>query len=190
MSDDAIRHPLADLLNGTLSEYDFGVLEHGFVPHGRDYRFLIQDSLCSDPGTYELIFTHVVDLKYRTRVGEKIWQISWNDEFTDYAKWKAAGEPDGYVFGTDWSLAYPGITILLAAPDAQDWSKRLQRSMHFVSIETDQFYISLIFSEARHRKLSDEVDVVRKVLIPLSKSDKMPVDIYRSKPGTENGKVQ
>ena len=174
MSNDTTGHPLANFLNGTLSEYDFGVLEHGFVPHGRDYRFVIQDSLCRDPGTYELTFTHVVDLKYETRVGEKVWQISWTDEFTDYARWKASGEPDGYVFGTDWSLGYPGIRILLASPEAQDWSKRLQRPMYSASIETDRFYISLVFSEAHHRKLSDETGAVRKVLIPLSAPDKTP----------------
>jgi len=174
MSNDTTGHPLANFLNGTLSEYDFGVLEHGFVPHGRDYRFVIQDSLCHDPGTYELTFTHVVDLKYETRVGEKVWQISWRDEFTDYAKWKASGEPDGYVFGTDWSLAYPGIRILLASPEAEDWSKRLERPMYSASIETERFCISLVFSEARHRKLSDEAGVVRKVLIPLSAADETP----------------
>lgn len=163
-SDNGTENPLGKLLDGTLSEYDFGVLEHGFFPHGRDYRFVIQDSLCSDPGTYELTFTHVVDLKYETRVGEKVWQISWTDEFTDYAQWKSAGEPDGYVFGTDWSLAYPGIN---ADAEAQDWSKRLERPMFSASIETDRFYISLVFSEVRYRKLSDETGVVRKVIIPL-----------------------
>jgi len=167
MSDDATENPLTKLLKGTLSEYDFGVLEHGFAPHGRDYRFIIQDTLCNDPGTYELTFTHVVVLKYETCVGEKVWPRSWADEFTDYAKWKAAGEPEGYVFGTEWSLAYPGISILLASPDAQDWSKRLQRPMYSASVETDRFCISLVFSEARHRKLSDETGVVRQVLIPL-----------------------
>ena len=174
MSDDATGNSLADLLKGTLSEYDFAVLEHGFLPHGRDYRFVIQDTLCSAPGTYELTFTHVVDLKYETRVGEKVWQISWTDEFTGYAKWKASGEPDGYVFGTDWSLGYPGIKIPLNSPEARDWSKRLQRSMHSASIETDRFYISLVFSEVRHRQLSDDTGLVRKVLIPLSAPDKTP----------------
>jgi len=167
MTDDATDNPLTVLLNGTLSEYDFGVMEHGFVSHGRDYRFVIQDSLCIDPGTYELTFTHVVDLKYETRIGEKVWQISWADEFTDYTRWKAAGEPDGYVFGTEWSLAYPGITKLPSSPEAEDWSKRLERPMYAASIETDRFCIALVFNQVRHRKLSNETGVVRKVLIPL-----------------------
>ena len=166
-SDDGTRNPLGDLLKGTLSEYDFGVLEHGFFPHGRDYRFVIQDSLCRDPGTYELTFTHVVDLKYETRVGEQVWKISWADEFTNYAKWKTSGAPDGYVFGTDWSLGYPGISVLPASPEARDWSKRLERPMFSATIETDCFYISLVFSGVRHRKLSDETGVVRQAVIHL-----------------------
>ena len=172
MSDDATENPLSELLKGALSEYDFAILEHGFAPHGRDYRFLIQDSLCNVPGTYELTFTHVVSLKYETRVGENVWSISWADEFTDYAKWKALGESEGYVFGTNWSLAYPGISILPDSPEAQDWSKRLHRPMYSVSVETDRFCISLVFSEARHRELSGETGVVRKVLIPLSAPEK------------------
>ena len=160
-------HPLTVLLESTLSEYDFGVLEHGFAPHGRDYRFLIEDSLCRTPGTYELIFTHVVDLRYETRVNEKTWRISWADEFTDYATWKASGEPDGYVFGTGWSLAYPGLTALPESAEAQDWSSRLERPMYAASVETDRFLITLIFSGILHRKLSDETGTIKRVLIPL-----------------------
>jgi hypothetical protein len=130
---------LAALLGGALCEYDFAVLEHGFVPHGRDYRFVIQDKLCANPGTYELVFTHVVDLKYETRVADELWKISWTDEFTNFADWKASGEPDGYVFGTEWSLAYPGITIPDSNPEADIWSERLKRRMYSARIETDQF---------------------------------------------------
>jgi hypothetical protein len=167
MSKKSAIHPLGDLLDGTLSAYDFGVMEHGFAPHGRDYKFVIQDSLCGDPGTYELIFTHVVELKYTTRVGDAIWGTSWADEFTDYSKWQASGEPEGYVFGTDWSLAYPGIKIPASSPEAQGWSERLQRQMYSASIETDRFCITLTFNEVRHRKLSDETGTVRQPVIHL-----------------------
>jgi len=167
MSNNSAVHPLGDLLDGTLSACDFAVMEHGRVSHDRDYKFVIQDSLCNDPGTYELVFTHVVDLKYTTRVGDTIWRTSWTDEFTDYSKWQASGEPEGYVFGTDWSLAYPGIKFPVSSPEEQSWSERLQRLMYSASIETDRFCISLIFSEVRHRKLSDETGVVGQSVIHL-----------------------
>ncbi|HKF48130.1 MAG TPA: hypothetical protein VKB38_12285 [Terracidiphilus sp.] len=168
MSHIASENPLALLFDGTVSKYDFAVMEHGFAPHGRDYRFVIEDTLCKVPGTYELTFTHVVNLSYETRVSDTSWPISWADEFTDYAKWQAAGEPEGYVFGTNWSLAYPGMTILHDTPEAKNWSTRLQRTMHSVRIETDRFSISLIFGGVRHQKVSDETGTLRKVLFPLS----------------------
>lgn len=160
------------LKGGALSEYDFGVMEHGFLPHGRDYRFLIQDSLCRDPGTYELIFTHIVDFRYETRVGDTTWQHSWADEYTDYARWTQAGSPDGYVFGTEWSLAYPGLSVSPPSPEAVRWSQRLQRSMSSVTLETDRFSIALIFHSVQHKKLSIAMGAVKQVLIPLQASVK------------------
>ena len=76
MPDNNTKNPLTNLLDGTLSGYDFAVLEHGFAPHGRDYKFLIEDSLCKVPGTYDLTFTHVVDLKYKTRIVDSSWHVS------------------------------------------------------------------------------------------------------------------
>jgi hypothetical protein len=164
---------LTELLKSSiLSECDFGVMEHGFLPHGRDYRFLIEDSLCSDPGTYELIFTHVVDLRYETRIGDTTWQHSWTDEFTDYAKWTQAGAPDGYVFGTEWSLAYPGLSVSPSSPEAVKWSHRLQRPMFLATVKTDKFSIALIFNSVQHKKLSTATGTVKQVIMPLQASEK------------------
>lgn len=38
---------------------------------------------------------------------DEVWPRSWSDEFSDYQRWVSAKEPDGYVWGTNWSLAYP-----------------------------------------------------------------------------------
>jgi hypothetical protein len=162
------ENPINKLFREGLSEVDFGVMQHAFAAHGRDYIFVIQDSLRANPGTYELTFTHVVDLKYETRVSDESWRRSWADEFTRYEAWEAAGAPDGYVFGTNWSLAYPGILTPLARPEAESWSRRLGRPMHAVDLGTDRFLISLVFSDARLRKVADDASTVRRVIIPLS----------------------
>jgi hypothetical protein len=141
-------------------------MHHGLAPHGRDY-FLILQAV----GTYELTLTHVVEFHYETRVRDDVWPVSWDDRLTDYAAWEAEGAPAGYVWGTNWSLAYPG----LEAPDhdakAEHWSERLGKPMFAAIIETDRFRLSIIFHSARTRKLSDDSSTVRKVLIPLP-SDK------------------
>src|SRR5438046_996991 len=95
-------HPVTALLK-EMRGYDFAVLAHRFLPHGRDYGFVVEKCVDADPGRFELVFTHCVCLDYQTKVRDDFWAESWSDEFTDYKKWQAAGEPEGVVWGTNWS---------------------------------------------------------------------------------------
>ena len=104
-------HPLAALLDW-LPDCDFGVMDHGFVPHGRDYSFLVESSMGKDPGRHQVQFTHVAELSYSTAVADDVWARSWGEAFVDYQSWLDASEPDGYVWGTCWSLAWPGIRAI------------------------------------------------------------------------------
>jgi hypothetical protein len=157
-----VDNPVASLLRATLSELDFAVLQHGFAPHGRDYVFLIQDGM----GTHKLTLTHVVHFRYETRVGDAIWLRSWSDEFLNYEVWRSAGEPGGYVWGTEWSLAYPGISLPSTSKEAAEWSRRLNHPMHPFLIETDRFLIDLVFSNAHLVKQSNDTSLIQQVIIP------------------------
>ena len=105
-------NPLTRLLQERLPAIDVGVMAHGFAAHGRDYFFRLENSFGPTPGTFELTFTHVVEFNYVTAVRDDVWHRSWNDDFTNYVRWENAGEPDGYVFGTNWSLASPGFEAI------------------------------------------------------------------------------
>lgn len=155
-------NPLRAISEDWLPEIDFGVMSHGFAPHGRDYVFIVEAA-----GTYELTLTHVVDVHVETRVLDDVWPTSWDDVFTDYPAWEAAGHPDGYVWGSNWSLAYPGLDAPDEDPTAQKWSDRLGKPMFTAAIETNQFKVSVVFHGARARKVSDHAPTVSKVLNPL-----------------------
>jgi hypothetical protein len=157
----------ADRLLKWLSEADFAVMDHGFAPHGRDYRVVVQNAVGGDPGIHELVFTHCVHLDYETRVKDHVWPRSWTDVFIDYQRWRDAGEPDGYVWGTNWSNAYPGLSIVRDSELARRWSTRLGKPLFEVSLETDRFYLRLIFHSIRTRKLSNDVGVISQTSIPL-----------------------
>jgi hypothetical protein len=159
-------HPMTKLLDW-LPELDFAVLSHGLAKHGRDYIWIIQDCIGSAPGTYEVTFTHCVKFDYETRVRDDVWPDSWTDEFTDYQNWQKAGEPDGYVWGTNWSNAYPGIVVVHDSTTAKHWSKRLGKDMFEGTLETDRFHLRLVFHSVITRKLSDDVSTISKVHIPL-----------------------
>jgi hypothetical protein len=165
---DGTTMPSLDDLLQWLHPLDFAVLGQGLAKHGRDYLFVVQDVLGSDPGTHELTFTHCVHLDYETRVRDDVWPHSWSDVFLEYEQWLDAGEPIGYVWGTDWSLAYPGITTPDRSQLAEDWTKRLGKEMSEVGLETDRFMIRLVFHAVRWRKISEDSGTITQVHIPLA----------------------
>jgi len=159
-------HPLDELLEW-LPEVDFAVMGHRFADHGRDYIVLIEDGLTPNRGQHEVVFTHCVRADYETRVADKVWPNSWGDEFTEYGKWVSAGEPEGYVWGTNWSLAYPGIRAIPDSANAVEWRRRLGRPMFEATLETDRFFLRLIFHSIRSRKINDRFDTVSQGMVPL-----------------------
>ena len=161
-------NPLREAIDEWLPEIDFGVMRHGFADHGRDYVFILEVGAAAGGATYELTLTHVVELRYESGVHDEALTKSWDDVFTDYAAWEAAGGPDGYVWGTNWSLAYPGLSAPDDDPAAQAWSKRLAKPMYRALIETDRFSLSVIFHSARWKKLCEGAPTVEQVLIPMA----------------------
>jgi hypothetical protein len=76
-------------------------------------------------------------------------------------------EPKGFVWGTNWSLAYPGLEYFRDSKLAAKWSAKLEKEMHEVTIDTEAFSIQLIFHDVRVQKLSSDVSVVNKVIFPI-----------------------
>jgi hypothetical protein len=160
-------HPF-NALPDWLPDCDFGVMDHGFLPHGRDYSFLVEVSMGKNPGRYQVQLTHVVEFAHTTAVAEDHWRKSWGDAFLDYQSWVDAGEPEGYVWGTCWSLAWPGVSAKEPSPRASSWAARLGHPMYEAEIATDRFRINLVFHSLRWTKVSDETSVVSRVVLPLS----------------------
>jgi hypothetical protein len=164
-------HPAHERLSW-LSKVDFALFWHGFEQHGRDYRWHIQDCLGTSPGEHEILFTHCVQVGYQTRVSDQVWSRSWDDVLLDYEKWEAAGQPEGYLWGSNWSLAYPGLAVVEDSEIAAAWTKRIGKPFYEITLETDRLFLRLIFHDIRHRKLSDSTQTVSSVLIPLPPGSK------------------
>ena len=160
------NHPIARLFEW-LPECDFAVLEHGLAQHGRDYRLLLEHSGRVQPGRHWLTFTHVPEFALITEVRDDAWASSWSGPFTDYAAWEAAGEPEGYVWGVNWSLAYPGLRAIEPSAKAANWSSRLHHPMYEVELATNQFRLSLVFHDVRTERVDDRTDLISRVVIPL-----------------------
>jgi hydrogenase maturation factor len=86
--------------------YDVAILSHGFMPYKRDYYFHIE-TLWSEPlaGQYILTFRHCYEMSYVANTESKTLLDSWDDCFINMEDYEKAGEPSGYVWGTNWADA-------------------------------------------------------------------------------------
>jgi len=153
---------------------DVGILRHGFAPHMRDYDVVFEamwgkEKSGDAKGTYLLRFQHCPEVSTTTAVSDAAWRQAWSDVFINQAEWRAAGEPEGFVWGACWSMAYPGLTYIDDSPCARRWTGRLGSSMHEVCIETEAFEIRIVFHDFAVTKLDDTVRVLDKVIIPFER---------------------
>jgi len=147
---------------------DVGIFKHGFMPYMRDYYLEYEvGGTTSQAGLYRCIFTHCVVAHIETRVEPVTWLRSWEDIFIDYQAWLDADEPDGFVWGANWFLAYPGLKYVRGSKLAMEWSKKLKKEMHEAIMETEAFRLQLVFYDVKVEKLSSDVQVTNKVIFPL-----------------------
>ena len=141
--------------------FDNAVISHGFTPYLRDYDVVFNVASQVPGGTASYVsgqwryrFTHCVAAEITTNVADKIWRDSWTDEFTDFERWKQAGEPEGFLWGVCWSNAYPGLSYIENSQAAKRWAERLGRPMHEVTIETNSQILRLIFHDVEIREIA------------------------------------
>lgn len=139
--------------------FDSVIIRHGFVPYMRDYEVEAvamaaapDGSRAYTEGRYRFRFSHCVVADAVTAVRDDVWQRSWDELYTDYGSWEAAGCPEGYVWGVNEMTVYPGATYDPDSARAAEWSRRLGRPMHEVRIETNAHDLTLVFHSVRvHR---------------------------------------
>lgn len=149
--------------------YDVAILKHGFADYVRDYQFEIEANWIGDSaGRYILTFKHCYDLTYKTLVKDDVLRKSWDDLFTDYQIWEKNNEPDGFVWGTNCSLAYPGFKVIRNSDKATNWSDRLGKKINEVKLETNSFQMNLIYETWTLEKINDDNSLINQVIMPLN----------------------
>jgi len=128
--------------------FDQALLFHGFAEHMRDYDVVIYAT--ADPRTgiqpehLRYRFTHCVRATTTTAVRPDVWNKSLDDRLIDFEQGK---DLDGYVWGVNWQVLYPGMKLLPESQEAARWSEQLGIPFHEATIEGNGHTVSLIFSD-------------------------------------------
>lgn len=126
--------------------FDHALVFHGFTPYMRDYELIVYLSADPrsgvEPSHRRLLFTKCVRATVTTSLTEEIWSRSLDDRLIDY---DTGVELDGYVWGVNWQLLYPGGSVIDGSHDAAHWSQSLDETFHEVRIETNGHNLDLVF---------------------------------------------
>ena len=135
------------------SFFDAAVLKHGFADYMRDYDIIV-GARNGPPNTdlHRYQFIGCVEAEYTTKVAPNVFARSLPDDFVlSGPNYPEKEDPDGFIWGTRCSRAYPGLLYVHPSERAQKWSLRLGRPMHEVTLETEAFHLRLVFADARYR---------------------------------------
>src|SRR5438128_12535812 len=135
---------------------DTPLVRHGFMPYNRDYAVVYEipeSATGPDQGcSFTYLFRACVEAHYTGSFHHSMFPL--NDDFIDYERWRAAGEPDGFVWGVNWADHYPGATYIDGSARAAFWSDNLQVPMHEIRIITNTFTLELVFHELEVRRIA------------------------------------
>ncbi|NAS26605.1 hypothetical protein GT755_33635 [Herbidospora sp. NEAU-GS84] len=137
--------------------FDQALLSHGFTTYMRDYQLVIHTTADPRsgiaPATLRYLFRFCVQADCTTTVPAEIWRKSQDDRLITYP---TGVDLDGYVWGVQWQLLYPGATVVTDSPTARNWAAAVGIDFHEVRIQTNAHDLTLIFSDLRIEELPSE----------------------------------
>ncbi|MEO9325616.1 hypothetical protein ABFT23_19145 [Nocardioides sp. C4-1] len=130
--------------------FDEALVFHGYTPQLRDYDLYVYVHAPTgsgrDPVHMRYRFTHCVVAEARTAIAPEIWRRSLDERLLDH---RAALEADldGYVWGVEWQVLYPGLTLLDRSDDAERWAAEVGITFHEAQVATNGHDLRLVFSD-------------------------------------------
>ena len=135
--------------------FDNALLSHGYTSYLRDYRLVIDVHVGpAEPGTYVYLFRYCIEAHVSTSLPAAVYRQSLDDRLIGDAR----SATEGYVWGVNWSLLYPGWRLVVPSATARQWTERLGIPFHEMHIETNVQRIALIFSGLVVTRLADHLD--------------------------------
>jgi len=152
------------------SFFDGAIIRHGFVDYMRDYEVLV-GGVNGLPGNqlYRYQFVGCVEAIYKTEIPPEPFNASISDQFVfagpDYPE---NDNLEGFIWGVRYANAYPGLTYIENGDLAKEWSQRMKRTMHEVTIETEAYHLTLVFADFRYEFIGNEDNFSIPKMMPIT----------------------
>jgi hypothetical protein len=156
---------LEDLMRA-FNLFDGALLFHAYTRYMRDYELIVENHVGpAERGTYSYVFKYCVESDISTPLSGDLYRKSLDERLITYETGK---DMEGYVWGANWSLLCPGWELIAHSKKASEWQQRIGIEFHEISIQSDAYNITLIFSDLLITKHSGHIDQgINGLFIPL-----------------------
>jgi len=146
--------------------FDGALLFHSYTRYMRDYELIVENHVGpAERGTYSYLFRYCVESNVSTTLSAMTYRKSLDNRLIVYETGK---DLDGYVWGVHWSLLYPGWKRVSPSEKAAKWEREIGIDFHEVSIQSNAYNITLVFSDLVITRRSDHINSeINRVFIPL-----------------------
>ena len=141
MNAEQLQQALDDVL-------DHALVYHAFTRYMRDYELIVY--VTADPRTgippvhLRYLFRYCVEALVESTVAVDTWRRSLDERLIRY---DTGVDLDGYVWGVNSHVLYPGMSVMSPSARAEKWSADIGIDFQEVHIESNAHNISLIFSD-------------------------------------------
>lgn len=149
----------AELVDGLKEMFDNELVHHGFTNYLRDYEMVVFQSVDPNPRYglvprhVRLLFRYCTEADVRSSVPPGLWSQSLDDSLLDAHT--VTRDSDGYVWGVQCQVLYPGARVIEKSKRARNWERRVGIPFHEVLIEGNAQTISLVFSDLTIEEVGD-----------------------------------
>ena len=128
--------------------FDEAIVFHAFTEYLRDYEVIVfvhaPPNSGRKPKHLRYLFKYCVHAEAETAVRPEVWAKSLDDRLIDY---DTGVDLDGYVWGVNFQVLYPGGKLVEDSPRARTWQDALGIAFHEVRVETNGHNLTLVFSD-------------------------------------------
>jgi hypothetical protein len=136
--------------------FDSDLIYHGFTKYTRDYELFVYNSVDPRSGSTSwhdrYFFRMCTEADVRSRVRAEVWATSLDDGLLE--RHRATRDDEGYVWGVQSQVLYPGATLIEESVRARHWEQEVGVPFHEVLIEANAQTISLVFAELQVARVS------------------------------------
>ena len=128
--------------------FDQALVYHAFTPYMRDYEAIVY--VTADPGSgipprhQRYLFRYCVEASIESTVDVGTWRDSLDERLI---RNESGVDLDGYVWGVNWQVLYPGMALVSPSARAQRWAEKVGIEFHEIRIEANAHRITLVFSD-------------------------------------------